>query len=360
MPSWNLEFGIYLRAAHCQQVTGDCRLPPKPYFCRMHIAIVNNSVIPAVKYGGVERVIWWLGKELVRRNHKVTYIVNPGSHCDFADVQFLDKRPLHQQIPEGVDIVHYHGIGDFETKIPFISTAHGNFYEPGTRIHINTVGLSADHARRMNATAFVHNGLDFDEYGKPDFNNTRKFFHFLGDAAWKVKNLKGAIRIAKGAHEQLAVLGGNRINLSQGVKINFARNARFYGQVGGDVKNHLLNQSKGLIFPVLWPEPFGLAVIESLYFGCPVFATPFGSLPELVPPEVGVLSDSYSVLTEAVKNAGAFSPRRCHEFVVENFSASKMTDKYVSFYEKALNGETLNQAAPAITETLPKYLNMRP
>ena len=52
----------------------------------MHILIVNNTTIPAFKYGGTERIIWWLGKDLVKRGHKVTYLVESGSSCDFAAV----------------------------------------------------------------------------------------------------------------------------------------------------------------------------------------------------------------------------------------------------------------------------------
>ncbi|RYE12133.1 MAG: glycosyltransferase family 4 protein, partial [Sphingobacteriales bacterium] len=52
----------------------------------MNILIAHNSVIPAFKYGGTQRVIWWLGKELVKRGHKITYLVAKGSHCDFATI----------------------------------------------------------------------------------------------------------------------------------------------------------------------------------------------------------------------------------------------------------------------------------
>jgi hypothetical protein len=69
--------------------------------------------------------------------------------------------------------------------------------------------------------------------------------------------------------------------------------------VGGQVKLDLLQGSRGLIFPVLWHEPFGLAVIESLYFGCPVYATPYGALPELVPPACGVLSAGRGELADS-------------------------------------------------------------
>jgi glycosyltransferase involved in cell wall biosynthesis len=326
----------------------------------MHIAIVSKSTIPALKYGGTERVIWWLGKELVKKKHQVTYIARPGSYCDFAAVQFLDKRPLHAQVPGGVDVVHYHSSGDPATKQPYLTTIHGNINDVNAPFDINCVAVSADHAKRMNTAVYVHNGIDFDDYGKPDWNRQREFFHFLGDAAWKVKNLKGAIRIAREAGEKIAVMGGSRIDFNHGIKINFSRNARFYGRVGGEQKNYLLNESKGLIFPVLWHEPFGLALIESLYFGCPVFGTPYGSLPELVHAEVGFLSDSYSQLAAAVKNAGSYDRKKCHDYVVAHYSASKMADNYIKLYERILNGEALNTSMPHLSEVMPKLLSMKP
>ncbi len=63
----------------------------------------------------------------------------------------------------------------------------------------------------------------------------------------------------------------------------------------------LLNQSKGLIFPVLWHEPFGLAITESLFYGCPIFGTPYGALPEIVQSEYGFLSNDSKELINAIK-----------------------------------------------------------
>ena len=69
-------------------------------------------------------------------------------------------------------------------------------------------------------------------------------------------------------------------------------NVRFHGMVGNDEKGRVANSSRGLVFPVLWDEPFGLAVVEAMYFGAPVFGATRGSLPELVIPDAGVLSES--------------------------------------------------------------------
>lgn len=325
----------------------------------MHILIASNAYIPVTKYGGIERMIWWLGKELVNKGHTVTYLVREGSSCNFANVIFLNSQiPVHKQIPSNVDIVHYNGITDTAITKPYLVTEHGNINDTNIQFHKNSVFVSQNHAQRFGATAFVHNGLDFNDYEKPNFNIKRNYAHFLADAAWKVKNVKGAIKIAKMANEKLAVLGGVRFNFNMGIRITLDTHVKFYGKVGGSKKMQLLNGSKALIFPVLWHEPFGIAIIESLYYGCPVLGTPYGSLPELVNNEVGVLSNSFTELSDALKNIRQFNNKHCHDYVVENFSATKMADEYLVLYEKVLNGETLNSKPPQLIEASAKYLEM--
>ena len=124
----------------------------------------------------------------------------------------------------------------------------------------------------------------------------------------------------------------------------------FEGMVGGSKKNALIQASKGLVFPVRWYEPFGLAITESLYFGCPVFGTPYGSLPELVTSEFGFLSDKSSELIEAMKNTADYSPRACHAYARDMFNSKKMAASYLDMYEKIMNGEKLNATKPYLTE----------
>ncbi len=91
--------------------------------------------------------------------------------------------------------------------------------------------------------------------------------------------------------------------------------------VGDEVKNEILNDSKALIFPVLWHEPFGLAIIESLFFGCPVIGTNYGALPELIPPEIGFLSNSLNELTTAFQNLDTFSRSLCNDYAFSQFNS---------------------------------------
>ena len=323
----------------------------------MHIAIVHNAVIPAPKYGGTERVIIWLGKQLVALGHQVTYIVPQGSSCSFANIIHLNNDiPLNKIIPENVDVVHIHcGVNELPAK-PYLVTLHGNINEIYD-FDKNTVFVSKNHAARFGSEVFVHNGLDVEDYGKPSFNK-KKYIHFLGDAAWRVKNVRGALAIASKAKIPLHVLGGVRFNFNQGVRLTFNPNIHFHGMVGGEKKNKLLDASKGFLFPIRWHEPFGIAIIESLYFGCPVFATPYGSLPEIVTNEVGFLSTKSVELIDAIKNLDQFDVKKCHQYVMENFTSIQMTNAYLKFYEKVLNGETLNNQHPKlITPQTVKFLD---
>lgn len=316
----------------------------------MHILIVNNSVIPALKYGGTERVIWWLGKMLVKMGHKVSYLVAKGSYCPFADVYELDNTmPFNSQVPDSVDVVHLlSGNNEMPVK-PYIITMQGNL-NAVIELDRNTVFVSRNHANRYGSNSFVYNCLDVEDYGKPDLTSKRHYIHFLADAAWRVKNVRGAIKIAREAAVPLHVMGGVRFNFNMGIRLTFDPNTRFHGMKGGEEKNKIINGSKGLLFPVLWNEPFGIALIESLYFGCPVIGTPYGSLTELIPKEVGFLSSKKDELVTAVKNMGAYDRTACHRYVMDNFTSDKMTLQYLALYEKVMNGEQLNAIAPKLKQ----------
>ena len=70
----------------------------------MKILLVNNTVLPALKYGGTERVIWWLGKALVQLGHEVSYLVAKGSRCSFAPVYpYSPKKKFPRKFTRGND-----------------------------------------------------------------------------------------------------------------------------------------------------------------------------------------------------------------------------------------------------------------
>jgi glycosyltransferase involved in cell wall biosynthesis len=235
-----------------------------------------------------------------------------------------------------------------EPDFPYLVTEHGNSKREYP-FPLNTVFISRNHADRYGSKEFVYNGLDWSSYGSVDWSMPRLRHHFLGKGSWPVKNLKGAIQVARRAGVELAVLGGTRLNLSRTFRFTPWRSIHFHGMVGGELKFRLLNESKGMIFPVRWNEPFGLAVIESLYFGNPVFATPYGALPEIVLSQHGYLSDSISDLALAVREM-KFDPRECHQRAVSMFNHVAMAKGYLEKYHRVLDGERMNASQPVLKE----------
>ncbi len=325
----------------------------------MNILIQHNALLPVSQYGGTERVVWWLGKYLTKMGHRVTFLVKAGSTCPFAEILAYDPaKRLDEQIPDYVDVVHLNSVFG-ETRQPQLLTAHGN-YHVGEKLSINSVFVSKNHAERHRATAFVHNGLDFDEYGKPDLDSPRKHLHFLAKAAWRVKNVKGAIELARRSKNRLEVMGGNRLNIKMGFRFTPYPSVRFHGMVGDAEKSKIMSQSKALLFPVLWHEPFGIAIVESLFMGCAVVGTPYGSLPEIVTDEVGFLSEYKSKLVDKLLNINEINPKICHQYATDNFSAETMAKKYLEYYEEILAGRNLNLQTPTLLENSPKFLPFLP
>jgi glycosyltransferase involved in cell wall biosynthesis len=311
----------------------------------MNITIINNGLpIPTLHYGGTERVIWYLGYELQKLGHKITYIVPKGSKCHFANVVFLDSEvSINNLIPNDTDIVHFNGFYDLNCEYPFVYTLHGNNDNP-EKADPFTVFISENQAKRNNGKTFVHNGLSWKEYPNLDLTKQREYFHFLGKSSWKVKNLQGACEIAVKSKNNLMVMGGKRwtfTNLKRKPQYCLHPNISYFNNVDNITKIHVMEKSKGLIFPVKWHEPFGLAIIESLYAGCPIFGTKMGSLPELIIPEVGYLNDSINDIANSINDL-SFSPKTCHDYAIENFNSELMAKRYLKVYQRFLDGENLN------------------
>lgn len=311
----------------------------------LHVLLTELS-IPPQKYGGTERVLWALYQGQKALGHEVRFLLK-ANISGAQNIQVYDpQKTIESQIQGWADIIHFHSPYEGEIKIPFICTQHGNS-ESNMELPTNTVFLSKKHAENHNARCYVHNGLYWPDYGAPNLRAPQNYVHFLAKASWRIKNLQGAIKIAQSAKITMHILGGKRANIKRNPYLFLSPQLHFHGMIGGEKKNHLVRNSKGLIFPVLWDEPFGLAVIESLYLGCPVFATEFGALPEIINrSDIGFLSNSNSALVSAVKQIDSYDRKACHEHAKKYFSHVEMATKYQTCYEKVLDHESLNPNKP--------------
>ena len=233
----------------------------------------------------------------------------------------MDKsRPLLPQIPPDVDIVHFHFRPDFDLDRISVGPT-----DDRTRQYECLSGAASQHGlcfARPRAAAQIRSiRLQWFELG--GVWSGRPVAPALGFPF--PRHGRAARQECRGSHpggagRQGAARRARRqaIQFPTGNTADVFAERPFHGMVGDAEKFSILNGSEGLIFPVRWHEPFGLAVIESLYFGCPVFATPYGALPGMVPDEVGRLSPSRSELIEAVRS-DRFDRRACHEHARDDF-----------------------------------------
>jgi glycosyltransferase involved in cell wall biosynthesis len=309
----------------------------------MHIALYHEAIIPPKKYGGTERIVYWLGKALLELGHKVTLLSHPGSELQGANL--ISTQPgvaWESLLPSDVDLVHLWGTPHQEPKKPFLVTIQGNG-KPGEAFNLNTIFISKKHANNHGSEHFVYNGIDVSEY--PFDSQRKEHLVFLAKASWKVKNLIGAIEIARAANLPLEVLGSREYPLRLQRVLPRWGGVKYHGMVDDIEKRAVLRNAKALLFPVRWPEPFGIAITEALASGCAVFGSPYGSLPEIVDASSGVCSNDANVLVKAIKEF-KYNPEKCRARVYQGFSHLDMAKSYLGHYAKVLENGKIQSAPP--------------
>lgn len=306
----------------------------------MKITHVISTRFPVEGYGGTERVCFWLAKAQAEMGHEVTVLCKPGSRLPFARTLALPEQVDHLDplLPPGADIVQLYGSPGYRVDAPYLVNIGGNG-QAGEKFPANTVFVSRNHAERHGWTEFVHNGIDLDEY--PLERTKENFAVFMAKASWRVKNLKGSIRIARAAGLPLHV-GGGKAPFWQAWRGGVVS----HGMVDGAEKLRMLQKASVMLFPVIWEEPFGIAVVEALACGTPVVATPRGALPEILNDSCGVIANSFSGLVEGVAKARRIAPEACRARVAEAFTHRHMAEKYLFYYKKILSDGKLRDGQP--------------
>jgi glycosyltransferase involved in cell wall biosynthesis len=259
-------------------------------------------------------------------------------------------------VPDSTDIIHLSDYQSASAPKPFLVTVNGNGGHAVRRFHPNSVFVSRKHADNHGSKYFVYPGLQLSEYA---FSEKREDYAvFLAKASWKVKNLRGAVQVARKAGIELRVLGSRSwpFETQRQLPLWLTRGVRYYGNLEESEKVDILSRARCLILPVRWHEPFGLAFTEAMACGAYVCGTPYGSQPEIVTRETGVLSASADELAEAVRNPQRFTLSACRDRVLKGgFTYLDMARKYLSYYEKVLTRGTLLDAGEAPAATIPGF-----
>jgi glycosyltransferase involved in cell wall biosynthesis len=297
----------------------------------MHIALYFHGRLPVTGYGGTQRVVVWLARGLVQLGHRVTVLAARGSQVADVDLVELDRRmvtrpefDLTPLLPRPLDILHTHAPLARAPDFPHVFTLHGNLRR-GRVASPNTIFLSADHARRHGARAFVYNGVDPSEFV---FRRDKQDYDLFLGRLHSVKGYRWAMAGAKRSGKRLLVAGGWRLSLR--------RDLKFVGSVASQRKADLLADAACLWMPALWDEPFGLTLVEAMMSGTPVLGTKRGALPEIVSDEVGALGNTLEELIALRSTIDRRDPYACRGRAERWFSHMRMAEEYVRMYQHYL------------------------
>lgn len=330
------------------------------------------EAVPPIAYGGTERVVSWLTEELVRRGHDVTLFAS-GDSVTQARLQAVvprglrldDKLPVfhaHTMLQMELvadyahefDIIHYHV--DYHhfslsrrSKIPNITTMHGRLDLPDLALLFDCFRempvVSISNAQRSplpqaNWVGTVYHGLprSLHTFGE----GSEGYFAFLGRISPE-KGLDRAIDIANALRHPLRVAAkvdpADRQYFKEIIepKLN-SPFVEFIGEINDQQKSEFLGNAKALLFPINWPEPFGLTMIEAMACGTPVLAFKHGSVPEvLTDGTTGLLVDDMPAALRAAERIGELDRRTCRQVFEQRFSVEAMTDGYARLFEKLLD-----------------------
>ena len=318
----------------------------------MRILIYHPVKLPVLQYGGTERVVMWLCHTLKKEGHQVAVLAAPGStmppgiEC-ITDPRVALKRARDWDVVHGFTKPGPEFYEAFREKV--LVTIQGNG-QVGEKFHRNTVFVSRNHAQRHSAKAFVYNGLDPAELKFSEAARPHRYL-FLSKTSWRVKNLKGAASLCRRFDQSLWIAGGPSpypLRAYSAVKPGW----KWVGSVNQAQKADFLLEGKAMLFPILWNEPFGIVMTESLVSGTPVIAHPFGSVPEVLEfaPQclVNLFEKDYFDRISALFSGDVKLPsaRECREWVLKNFDQVAMTRKYVSLYEQVMQGAFLHETEP--------------
>jgi len=343
------------------------RLGPPGKLRIAQVAPLSESVPPKL-YGGTERVVSVLTEELVRQGHAVTLFASGDSTtsatlvaaCERAQrlLGCADPLAAHMLMIERVvqrahefDVVHFH-VAPLHFPLarrmttPHITTLHGRLDLPDLRPLYEEFSelplVSISDAQRtplphQNWAGTVHHGFpdrDFRFHPEPG-----SYLAFLGRIS-REKRVDRAIEIAKACGWPLKIAAKVDPTDLQYFKNEIAPLmehplVEFIGEISDVQKSAFLGRARALLFPIDWPEPFGLVMIESLACGTPVVAYRGGSVAEVIEDGVtGFIVENLEQAIDATRRTHTLDRRACRDAFTRRFSGARMASAYVRLYRQ--------------------------
>jgi glycosyltransferase involved in cell wall biosynthesis len=353
--------------------------------------------VPPRAYGGTERIVFELVRELDRRGHEVTTFASADSEVPGRLIATVpealrpagyngDAAPYFNLTIGAVldhasefDIIHSHlewasVLLARVSPTPVVSTFHGRLDLPWADETLATptaglVAISQNQASthpNVDWAGIVHNGLNLDD--APFERRRSDALCFVGRVAPE-KGIVEAIEIATmtGRPLRIAAKAGPTAterdyfeNVFEPARKAAGSQVEFLGELEGAERDQLFAESYASLMPGSWPEPFGLVAIEALACGTPIVARRVGGLPEIIRDGVdGFFGDDQAQLAFHVGRVADLDRLAIRRSVLERFSAARMTDGYESVYRAMLglgDGEATPSAAERPADTSPRLL----
>jgi glycosyltransferase involved in cell wall biosynthesis len=348
--------------------------------------------VPPVLYGGTERVVSWLTEELVRLGHDVTLFASGDSVtnarlvpvCPRAlrlDAECQDPVAHHAIMTDYVfrevgnfDLIHFHL--DYihfplarRSGVPCLTTQHGRLDIPDlvpvfqTFREMPLVSISDAQRKAVpwaNWQGTVLHGMPRRLLKRK--NGEGNYLAFLGRVSPE-KGLEDAIEIAYRAGMLLKIAAkvdpADKEYFENKIKPLLKKGrVDFIGEIGHDEKNDFLGNAAAFLFPIQWPEPFGIVMIEALACGTPVIAYRRGSVPEVLDDGVtGFIVDDVDGAVDASEKLEQIDRRACRKHFERHFSDERMAAEYLAIYKKLVRKEpttiTLDDGVMSWTDLLP-------
>jgi glycosyltransferase involved in cell wall biosynthesis len=328
------------------------------------------EAVPPRLYGGPERVISFLTEGLVRRGHEVTLFASAES---VTSARLVASRPRALRLDPGLqsataahlamlsevrrrsgefDVIHVH-ISHFihfpvlaDVAAKTVTTPHGRLdYADLPAAYacwpfFPMISISMRQRRPLERARWIGNvyhGLPQELYPRRP-HGRGDYVVFLGRMS-RAKRPDRAIEIARrtGMKLKIAAKIGDDDNryYREEIKPLLGSGIEFVGEVDEPAKTELLSDAAAMLFPIDWPEPFGLVVIEAMAFGVPVVAWREGAMPEIIDEgETGFVVDSIEAAVEALAKCAALDRDHVRRVFERRFSAERMVSDYEAIYRE--------------------------
>jgi glycosyltransferase involved in cell wall biosynthesis len=353
------------------------------------IAPLMESVPPRL-YGGSERIVSYVTDELVRQGHDVTLFASGDSVSSAnlvrcvpmalrLDANVRDPIPYYmlmldrvREMADEFDILHFH-IDQFHFPLfrPIahrtVTTLHGRqdlhdlkpLYVGFSDMPLVSISNSQRKPiANANFAATVYHGLPAQTL-KPNYKPSGDYVAFLGRISPE-KRPDRAIRIAQALGLRIKIAAKidkvDEAYFSEHIASLFnLPGVEYIGEIDERSKSEFLGEASALLFPIDWPEPFGLSMIEAMACGTPVLAFRCGSVPEIIDPGVtGLIVDSMDEAIRVMPQVLALDRRTVRQKFEQRFSASRMAKDYVQVYRSLIKQQALPERDALVSRRQPE------